>query len=85
MYEDWKQALRLEVRKNDKKDGSGALFEIVVIGDKTGPPQKDVEIEVAGAKEMVIPQKSVPGGRLKGRAQKQARLHEEISNHRIIC
>ncbi len=79
MYEDWKQALKLEGEKNDKEDGSGALFEIVVLGDKkTGPSQERVEINVAGVTKMATPQRSVPGGRLKGRARKEARLHQKF-------
>ena len=46
MYEDWKQALEFEGERNDKEDGSGVLFNIVVIGDrKTGPPQEGIPVE----------------------------------------
>ena len=36
----------IEGKKNDKQDGSGVLFEIVVIGDKkTGPTQEGIEVK----------------------------------------
>lgn len=77
MYEDWKQALRLEGEKNDKEDGSGVLFDILIIGDrKTGPPQKGIRLEAMRGTKMGTPQKSVSGGRLKGKARKEARLRE---------
>lgn len=41
VYEDWEQVLMLEGEKNDKQDGSGVLFDIVIIGDKEdGPPPR---------------------------------------------
>lgn len=41
------------------------------------PPQKDVDIEVAGAQEMASAQKRVPGGRLRCRTGELATLHEK--------
>ena len=36
----------IEGKKNDKQDGSGVLFDIVVLGDKqTGPPQECTEVK----------------------------------------
>ena len=77
MYEDWKQALKLEGEKNDKEDGSGVLFNIVVIGNRdTGPPQEGIKFEAMGGTKMATPRKNVSGGRLRGKARKEARLRE---------
>ena len=82
MYEDWKQALKLVGEKNDKEDGSGLLFDICIIGDKkTGPPQKGFRIEAIEATKMAKPQQSVPGGRLKRKARKEARLKRPQQLH----
>ena len=36
----------IEGKKNDKQDGSGVIFDIVVLGDnKTGPPQEGTEVK----------------------------------------
>ena len=77
MYEDWKQALKLEGEKNDRKDGSGVLFNIIILGDKKfGATQEKIKLEAIGGTNMAAPQKSVHGGRLKGKARKEARLRE---------
>ena len=66
----------MEGEKSDRESGSGALFEFIVIGDKTEPFETRVETKVVGGTEIATPQKSGLGGRLKGKARKGARLHK---------
>lgn len=68
--------MKLEGEKNDRKDGSGVLFDIVILGDKTGANQEKIGLEAIEGTNMAAPQKSVTGGRLKGKARKEARLRQ---------
>ena len=72
MYEDWKQALKLEGEKNDKEDGSGVLFNIVVIGNRdTGPPQEGIKFEAMGGTKMATPQKNVSAAGSEGKPERK--------------
>ena len=52
----------IEGKKNDKQNGSGVLFDIVVIGDKgNGPSQEGNEVQLDTDTPVVYPKKMEQG------------------------
>ena len=52
----------IEGKKNDMQEGSGVLFDIVVIGDKeNGPPQEGIEVKLVTDSPVVNPEKMEQG------------------------
>ena len=52
----------IEGRKNDKQDGTGVMFDIVVIGDKgNGPSEEGIEMKLDMDTPVVNPEKMEQG------------------------